>query len=60
MMPDPAKPVQDDKVAVPQQEDTPQPAGAGSGAASALARMKQWERSRAKMREGSREKPAKG
>ncbi|MBC5766563.1 hypothetical protein [Ramlibacter albus] len=35
-----------------------QPAGnTGSGAASALARLKVWERSRAKLREGSRDKP---
>jgi hypothetical protein len=54
MEPDPSKP------ATPKGKPTPaepQPVTTGSGAASALARLKVWERGRAKLRESSRGKP---
>jgi hypothetical protein len=51
---DPPKPDPQDGKQSPEEQPS---SNTGSGAASALARLKVWERSRAKLREGGRDKP---
>lgn len=53
--PEPAQPAPGD--AKPLVPDEAQAGNTGTGAASALARLKLWERSRARLREGARDKP---